>query len=77
MYKKAVQTPHLCAFAYEVPMGGYALSIVRIGGVLMLDDEPQFESLRSLEAEMQEIAPLAQWSKTLFERLIGQNQAYS
>jgi hypothetical protein len=77
MYKKAVQTPNLCAFAYAVPMGGYSLSLVRIGDVLTLDDEPEFESVQSLEAEMQEIAPLAQWSQTLFERLIEQNQLCS
>jgi hypothetical protein len=76
MYKKAVQTTNFWAFAYTVSMGGYALSLIPIGGILKPDDEPQFESVQSLESAMQEIAPLSQWDKMLFESLIEQNQAY-
>jgi hypothetical protein len=78
MYKKAVHIPDLWAFAYEVPMGGYALSLLSVGDVLRLDDEPQFACIQSLEAEMQEIAPLEEWSQELFENIIDQQkQAYS
>jgi hypothetical protein len=59
-------------------MGGYAFSLFPIGSVPALDDEPQFSCVQSLEAQMQEFAPLGEWSKTLFENLIDQeNQAYS
>jgi hypothetical protein len=69
MYRKAVQTPLVWAFAYEVPMGGYALSVCYVGAVPMMDDEPQFVCVQALEDEMQRIAPLSEWSETLFERL--------
>jgi hypothetical protein len=69
MYKKAVQTQGLCAFAYEVAMGGYALCLRSLGSVPFLEDEPDFTCVQALEAEMQEIAPLAEWSESLFDQL--------
>jgi hypothetical protein len=72
MYRKAVQTPLVWAFAYEVPMGGYALSICYVGAVPILDDEPQFVCIQSLEAEIQALAPLSEWSETLFDHLSKQ-----
>jgi hypothetical protein len=77
MYKSAVQTPHLWAFAYEVPSGGYALALTFVGGRPILEDEAEFASLQSLQAEMQRIAPLNQWCEKLFDRLMAQTNANS
>jgi hypothetical protein len=69
MYKKAVQTQEFCAFAYEVPMGGYALCLRSLGSQPFLEDEPDFGCVEMLEAEMQAIAPLDEWSEILFVQL--------
>ena len=66
MYKKAVQTQEVCAFAYEVPMGGYALCLRSTDNLPLLEDEPDFEKLEELECEMQKIADLTQWSEEAF-----------
>ena len=70
MYQKAVQTQEVCAFAYEVPMGGYALCLRNTGSLPMLEDEPDFEKLEELECEMQKIADLTQWSEEMFRCLM-------
>jgi hypothetical protein len=71
MYKKAVQTQEFCAFAYEVSMGGYALCLRALDSGPFLEVEPDFSNLQSLEAEMKAIAPLEQWSESLFDQLIA------
>ena len=70
MYTKAVQTKSNWAFAYEVPMGGYALSISYIGHLPVLDEEAEFATLADLEAEMSRLAPLSEWCDKLFEQLV-------
>ena len=78
MYKKAVQTPEVCAFAYEVPMGGYALCLRNTSSLPILEDEPDFESLDELELEMQKIAALTHWSEEAFICLTNrQHSSYS
>jgi hypothetical protein len=73
MYKSAVQTPHIWAFAYEVPSGGYALTLTFAGGQPIFEDEAEFACLQSLQAEMQRIAPLEHWCDKLFDALMAQS----
>jgi hypothetical protein len=71
MYKKAVQTPHIWAIAYEVPAGGYALCLFHPDGQAVIEDEAEFDSLESLETEMLAIAPLEQWCEKIFAKIMS------